>query len=112
MFELTTDKNKRSKKVKIDGFTYSVRKAGAGESLSMQRAGREITKLSRLASPTDDDNERMEKLTVSTLSICLDLFDAGGDTKAEEHLNSLDVETLMEVIGQIFEEDDGTIEAS
>ena len=112
MFEITTDKQKRNKKVKIDGYTYDVRKAGAGDSLTMQQAGREITKLGKLTNPSEQDSERIEKLTIKTLQICLGLFDSLGDKEAEQHLNSLDVETLMEVIQQIFEDDDGTAQAS
>lgn len=106
MFEINTDKSKRSKKLLLDGYTYMVRKPGAGESLGMQKAGRELTKFSKKTDTTEEEQERIESLTVKTLNTCLGLFDALGNKEAGEYLDQLDVETLMLVIGQIFESGD------
>ena len=104
MLEITTDKSKRTKKCLIDGYTYAVRKPGAGESLSMQLDGREITKLSKKKELSQDEEVTMELLTSKTLRLCLGLFDSLGNKDAEDYINSLDVETLLEVISQIFNE--------
>ncbi len=59
------------------------------------------------------ENKELELLATKTLGICLSLFTAigseastGDKESAQAYLDTLDVETLMEIIGQIFQEAD------
>lgn len=100
--EITTNQDKNKKKVKVDGFMYIVRRPGAGESMDMRRFGRKITALEKKDKTTDKEQEQYEELAEKVLVICISLFDADGNDKAESYLKTLAPETLMEVIGQVF----------
>lgn len=103
MLQVNTKQN--TKRVEIDGFGYLVRRLGAGESLIMQKSGREISKLGKLGTLNSNQQERLEDLTLQVLEICLSLFSTD-DKKAKAYIQTLDVEILTDVINQIFEGDD------
>jgi hypothetical protein len=101
MLNITTKQNQKT--VEVDGFSYKVRRPGAGESLTLQKSGRDLTKLSKLAEPTEAQETKMESMTIELLEICLGLF-TGTDEKAQKYIQTLDVEVLLDVINQVFDE--------
>lgn len=120
MLEITTAK-KPQNKVKVDGFVYSVRKPGAGESYFLSQAKRNIKKLGdrvEKKTATEQEQEQFEKLSTKALKVCTTLFDALGDEAAQDYLDRLEADTLFEVIEQVYSElndaeqaDDGAAKA-
>jgi len=102
MLQINTSEKRQSNKVEIDGFIYSVRKPGAGESLTIQEYGRKLQELSK-QELTDEQNVEVEEMATKLLSICLSLF-TSEDKKATEYIQTIDVELLMEIVGQVFNE--------
>lgn len=104
MLEITTDK--QVKKILLDNHTFNVREPGAGESLTMQKAGREIKSLEqkqKASKLTKAEQERMEELSIDSLQICLDVFEAENE-EGEKYLNRIQTKTLLDVIAQVFGE--------
>lgn len=101
MLSINTTKN--TKLVEIDGFAYQVRKPGAGEALTMQKIGRDVSKLGQLESLDSNQIAQFGEQTIEVLRICLSLFKSD-DPKAVAHIQSLDVEVLLDVINQVFDE--------
>lgn len=104
MLEIKT--KSKNKKVEIDGYGFEVRKPGAGEALIMQKSGREITafeKLKKSNKMTEKNLLEEADLTVKLLEICMSLFNPLSK-EAETYLQTLDVEVLMDVVDQVFED--------
>lgn len=109
MLEISTAK-KPVNKVKIDGFVYSVRKPGAGESYFLSQAKRNIDKLEKRIkskTATPEEEEQFEKLSMKALKLCVTLFDALGDEDAQDHLDRLEADVLFGIIEQVYSELDG-----
>lgn len=102
MLSINTKQN--SKPVEIDGVRYNVRKPGAGESLTMQKLGRELAKQDgkKLSEAEQLD---IENKTARILDICLGLFDSK-TKKDREYLQTLEAEILMDIINQVFNQDE------
>lgn len=105
MLQINTKSNAKS--VEIDGLGYKVRKPGAGESLTLQKSGREITNLAKVSKLTDAQSAKLQDLTVEVLGICLSLFE-GNDKAANLYIEKLDVETLLDIINQVYEPENAT----
>lgn len=104
--QITTNKDRLRKHVEIDGFTYMVRRPGAGESLTYRQLGREMTKLEKKTKLTKADENKYEELRARSTAISLALFDAKGNQEAKEYIDTLDIQTLLETISEIFGEAD------
>ena len=106
MLEITTAKQP-DVKVKVDGFVYSVRKPGAGESYFISQAQRNITKLSKSVdngTASDEEKQQFESITNKALKVCVTLFNALGNEEAQDYLDTLEAEVLFKVIEQVYSE--------
>ena len=106
MLEITTAKQPQQQ-VKVDGFVYTVRKPGAGESYFLSQAQRNVQKLKAkidAETATDDDKQQYEKLATKALKVATTLFDAQGNDEAQDHFDRLEAEVLFKVIEQVFNE--------
>lgn len=104
MLEITTNRDKNRKKLLLDGFTYMVRRPGAGESLDLAQFGKEVEALEkRKTDLTDEEQKDFEEKSVKMLRIILSFFDCLGSKEAEASLQSIDPEELMGVVKQVFE---------
>lgn len=104
MLEITTNRDKNRKKLLLDGFTYMVRRPGAGESLDLSQFGKEVQELEKKESLTEQEQKDFEDKSMKMLRIILSFFDALGVKEAEESLQSIDPEELMGVVKQVFED--------
>lgn len=102
MLEISTDKTKQKKQVKVDGFMYEVRKPGAGESLDFSRFGRQLSKIESKSNLTEEEEKKYAEMAEKILTICLDLFDPLDNADAKKYIRTLAPEILMETIGQVF----------
>lgn len=100
MLNITTKQNVKT--VEIDGYGYKVRKPGGGESLTLQKSGRELIKLGKLEKLSDAQQKKMDYMVEELLEICLGLF-TGIDDKARKYIQTLDVEDLMNAISRVFD---------
>lgn len=105
MQEISTNRSKHTKKVMIDGYTYLVRRPGAGESLDLSQFGKEAKELDkRKDSLTPEELEAFRDRSLLSLGIVLGFFDSLGDKAAEKSLKSIDPEELMEVVSSVFKD--------
>lgn len=102
MLQISTKDKRQDKLVEIDGYTYSVRKAGAGESLTLQEYGRELEKLGKVEL-TAEQTKQVEEMATKLLSICLSLFKSD-DKKATDYIQTIELELLMDIIKQVYDE--------
>lgn len=105
MLEITTNKAKNQKKLLMDGYTYMVRRPGAGESLNLSQFGKEVQKYEKRQDDLSESEQSvLTDKSMQSLKIVLSFFDSLGDEQAQDHLNSIDPEELMSVIKQVFED--------
>lgn len=104
MLEITTKRDKNLKKILLDGYTYTVRQPGAGESLDLAQFGKEVEQLEKQADLTSSDKADFSDKSMHALRVILSFFDCLGNKQAEAHLQSIDPEELMLVVKQVFEE--------
>lgn len=110
MLEITTNRDKNRKKVMIDGFTYTVRRPGAGESLDLSQFGKEVESLEKRKDQlTEEENRRFRDKSLKSLRIVLSFFDSLGNEEAEDSLRSIDPEELMGVIKDVFSDTPETV---
>lgn len=112
MLSINTKQN--TKLVEVDGYGFTVRKPGAGESLTMQKARREISNMGDVEGMSDSQKQQFEDLYLEVLDICLSLF-SSDDPKAVKHIQTLDAEILLDVIAQVFNTEaqtDAAVQAS
>lgn len=102
--QITTNRDQLRRKVEVDGYTYMVRKPGAGESLTYRQLGREMTVLENKKKLTKAESANYEELKARSLTISLRLFDALDNQEAQDYIDSLDISILLETINQIFGE--------
>jgi len=114
MLEITTVK-KQAQLVKIDGFEYEVRRPGAGESYALSQAQRHLSKLEdkiEAGTATEEEKQKHANLADKTLKICVTLFNSKGNEEAQDNLDMLEADVLMNVIEQVFnsmKEADGAV---
>lgn len=104
MLEITTNRDKNRKKLLLDGFTYMVRRPGAGESLDLSQFGKEVQELEKKGSLTEPEQKNFEDKSINMLKIILSFFDDLGNEQAKAHLQSIEPEELMNVVKQVFED--------
>jgi hypothetical protein len=102
MLEITTNKQKSQKKILMDGYTYMVRRPGAGEALTLNQISKDMTKYKNRTDLAEDKQSRLQEMSMRALEIALGFFDPLGDEEANKHLQSIDVEEIMSVITQVF----------
>jgi hypothetical protein len=105
MLEITTNRDKNRKKLLLDGYTYMVRRPGAGESLDLSQFGKEIeTMEKRQGELSEAELADFQSKSIKMLSIILSFFDDLGNKEAAASLQSIDPEELMMVVKQVFED--------
>lgn len=105
MLEITTNRDKNRKKLLMDGFTYMVRRPGAGESLDLSQFGKEVQRLEKRKDDlTDAERDNLTNKSMQSLKIVLSFFDYLGVEEAKDHLYSVDPEELMSVVKQVFDD--------
>lgn len=96
-----------TKKVKIDGHVFTVRRAGAREDLELARIRRQMAKMGTKKKTTDADKDALLLAMDKILSIYEQFFDDGmGGVKTQELFNVLDIDGLAVVYKQIWQEND------
>ncbi len=103
MLEITTNRNKNRKKILLDGYTYMVRRPGAGESLDLTQFGKEVDAMDK-RELSEEERKDFENKSIKMLSIVLGFFDDLGNKEAFASLQSIDPEELMMVVKQVFED--------
>jgi hypothetical protein len=106
MREFTTDQSKSTKKILLDGHAFTVRQPGAGESLMLQKAGRETKQLQakkEKSGLSEAEQDRFLELTEEALEIALDWYQPD-DKEGKKHLYRLDPVTVIETINEVFGE--------
>ena len=103
MLEITTNRDKNRKKILLDGYTYMVRRPGAGESLDLTQFGKEVDAMDK-RELSDAEQKDFQEKSIKMLSIVLGFFDDLGNKEAAASLQSIDPEELMMVVKQVFED--------
>lgn len=104
MLEITTDKNKNRKKLLLDGYTYMVRRPGAGESLDLTQFGKQVERWEKRDDLTPEEEKEFTDTSMRSLGTILSFFDSLGSEEAQAHLKSIDPEELMGVIDKVFKD--------
>lgn len=103
MLEITTNRDKNRKKILLDGYTYMVRRPGAGESLDLTQFGKEVDAMDK-RELSEEERKDFENKSIKMLSIVLGFFDDLGNKEAAASLQSIDPEELMMVVKKVFED--------
>lgn len=105
MYEIKTSNYVKSKKILVDGNTWTMTVPGAGDELALSQAQRRMKMLqSKLESgtATESDYDLMDKLESRTYDMFVKIFkdETKDNSQVKEWVNA----TPLEVIGAIFQD--------